>query len=85
MGRGGRGEGGGEGPCFVEVKTTRHSDHHVFLLSFAEWDFITREPPVRYHIYRVSGVGSAAGVRVTVIEDVLQAVKDGRVRLCLSM
>ena len=80
---------GGRGPLattFIEVKTTRYADNNVFALSFNEWQFLSSEPPVHYQIYRVSGVGGPpAGVRITVIEDVLQAVKDGSIRLCMAI
>ena len=62
---------------FVEVKTSRYYDHNVFDLSYFEWEFLSREPPVQYRIYRVSGAAEAAGPRVSVIHDVLRAVKQG--------
>lgn len=80
--------GGGSGGAvsvFVEVKTTRHRDANVFDLSYYEWEFLSREPPVRYHIYHVRGAGDPAGATITVIEDPLQAVKDGAIRLCLAV
>ena len=70
---------------FVEVKTSRYYDHNVFDLSYFEWDFLSREPPVQYRIYRVSGAAEAAGPRVSVIHDVLRAVKEGSARLCLAI
>eukprot|EP00962_Isochrysis_galbana_P030758 scaffold9993_cov101-Isochrysis_galbana.AAC.13 len=47
--------------------------------------FLSREPPVRYHIYRVSGAGEPAGPKLTIIEDPLLALKEGRVRLCMAI
>ena len=80
------GSGGGPLACtFVEVKTSRYYDHNVFDLSYFEWDFLSREPPVQYRIYRVSGAAEAAGPRVSVIHDVLRAVKEGSARLCLAI
>ena len=70
---------------FVEVKTSRYYDHNVFDLSYFEWEFLSREPPVHYRIYRVSGAAEAAGPRVSVIHDVLRAVKEGSARLCLAI
>ena len=85
---GGSGSGSGSGAAvsvFVEVKTTRHRDANVFDLSYFEWEFLSREPPVRYHIYHVRGAGDPAGATITIIEDPLQAVKDGAIRLCLAV
>ena len=75
----------GGGTIFVEVKATRYADHNAFELSYNEWAFLASEPPVNYTIVRVSGVGDARGVRVTVVDNVLQAVKDGAVRLCMAV
>jgi hypothetical protein len=76
--------GGGKasgGSVFCEVKTTRYADHNAFELSYFEWQFMASEPPVEYHIYRVC----VQGPTITVIEDPLQAIKDGRVRLCMAV
>ena len=70
---------------FIEVKTTRYHDNNVFEISFAEWEFMSAEPPVQYHIYRVSGVGGPAGTRLTVIENPRQAVQEGSIRLCMAI
>jgi hypothetical protein len=76
--------GGGAVPTvFIEVKTTRFEDNNVFDISLFELEFM-REPHIRYTIYRVSGAGSASP-RITIINDPLQAVKDGRVRLCMAI
>jgi len=83
--RGAEAHRGGSSTTFIEVKTSRYRDRNVFELSYCEWEFISREPPVRYSIYRVSGAGEAGGSTITVIEDVLQAVKDGSVRLCMAI
>ena len=77
--------GGGGVPTFIEVKTTRHRDHNAFELSWGEWDFLSREPPVRFHIYRVSGAGDPGGARITIIEEPLRLIQDRTVRLCLSI
>ena len=62
-----------------------HTDHNVLDLSYREWEFLSREPPVAYHLYRVSGAADPARVRITIIEDPLQAIKEGRLRLCLAV
>ena len=81
-----RGGGGGEHACtFIEVKTTRYADHNAFALSYAEWAFMSSEPPVHYQIVRVSGAGDPCGVRITIIDDPLQKVKDGQLRLCMAV
>lgn len=77
--------GGGRGTVFVEVKTTRFYDNNVFEISWAEWEFISREPPVRYHIYRVNGAWESMGPRITIITDPLRSVKEGRIRLCMAI
>ena len=78
-------KGGGATPTvFIEVKSTRYADNNVFELSYFEWEFM-REPHVRFHIYRVSAVGDPARTRITIIEDPLQAVQDGRIRLCMAV
>ena len=53
--------------------------------SYCEWTFLSHEPPPRYHIYHVCGAGDPVGATITVIEDPLQAVKDGAIRLCLAV
>ena len=77
--------GGGGDTVFVEVKTTRYPEHNVFELSYNEWEFMTNEPPVRFHIYRVSGAGDPAGARLTIIEEPLKAVREGAVKLCMAV
>ena len=68
----------------------RGEDHtlrgaHAFELSYQEWAFLSSEPPVHYAILRVSGVSpDLRAVRITVIDDVLKAVKEGAVRLCMA-
>ena len=79
------GGAGADAPAFIEVKTTRYADHNIFQLSYFEWAFISAEPPVNYHNYRVSGAGDPAGCRLTIIEDPLSAVKEGAVRLCMAV
>ena len=81
----GGGGGSGAASIFIEVKTTRHRDANVFDLSYCEWTFLSHEPPPRYHIYHVCGAGDPVGTTITVIEDPLQAVKDGAIRLCLAV
>ena len=81
-----RGGGGGALACtFIEVKTTRYLEHNAFALSYPEWAFLAAEPPVRYQIVRVSGAGDPRGVRLTVIDEPLQRVKDGELRLCMAI
>ena len=76
--------GGGAVPTtFIEVKTTRFDDNNVFDISLFELEFM-REPHIRYSIYRVSGAGSSFP-RITIIDDPIQAVKDGRARLCMAV
>ena len=83
--RGGGGGGALAPSIFVELKTTRRAAEHagVFALSFAEWEFLSREPPVRYHIYRVSGAGQPGGARITIIDEPMRALREGGIRLCL--
>ena len=52
-------------------------------MSYAEFDFMSREPPVRYHIYRVSGAGQPGGARITIIDEPMRALREGGIRLCL--
>lgn len=40
---------------------------------------------MRYHIYRVSGAGEPARPKLTIIEDPLLALKEGRARLCMAV
>lgn len=76
--------GGGSVPTvFVEVKTTRYADNNVFDLSLFELEFM-REPHISYVIYRVSGAGTAAP-RIDVINQPLEAAKEGRARLCMAI
>ena len=70
---------------FIEVKTTRYRESNVFDLSYFEWEFMSHEPPVRYHIYHVTGAGDPAGARITIIEDPVQAMKDESSRLCMAI
>ena len=83
--RGGEAHRGGGESVFVEVKTTRYPDHNVFELSYNEWEFMASEPPVRVHIYRVSGAGDPAGARLTILEEPLRAVREGAVKLCMAV
>ena len=76
--------GGTGGATFVEVKTTRYREHNAFELSYSEWAFLSSEPPVPYAIVRVSGAGDPRGVKLTILDNVLQLLKDGVVRLCMS-
>lgn len=73
------------GSVFIEVKTTRYLDKNVFELSYFEWEFLSTDPPVQYHIYHVAGAGSPCGTRLTIIENPLQAVKDGMLKLCMAI
>lgn len=80
--------GGGKGHArtvFIEVKTTRYLDNNVMELSYCEWQFLSAEPPVQYHIYRVSGAGDPNGARLTVIENTFQAIQNGLIRLCMAV
>ena len=70
---------------FVEVKTTRYADHNVFELTYREWEFLSREPPVTYRIFRVSGAADPASARISIIEAPLQDIKEGRLRLCVAV
>ena len=79
------GGGGREAPVFVEVKTTRYADHNVFELTYREWEFLSREPPVTYRIFRVSGAADPANARISIIEAPLQDIKEGRLRLCVAV
>ena len=42
---------------FIEVKSTRYPDRHVFNISLNEWAFCTAEP-ARYDVYRVYNAGN---------------------------
>lgn len=70
---------------YVEVKTTRSQDQNVFELSLWEWQFATSLPRVNYHIYRVYNAVNAARVQISVITDILQAITDRKVKLCLAV
>jgi hypothetical protein len=83
--RGGGGTSSSAVSIFIEVKTTRYRDSNVFDLSYFEWEFMSHEPPVRYHIYHVTGAGDPAGAKITIIEDPVQAMKDESSRLCMAI
>ena len=83
--RGGGGTSSSAVSVFIEVKTTRYRESNVFDLSYFEWEFMSHEPPVRYHIYHVTGAGDPAGARITIIEDPVQAMKDESSRLCMAI
>ena len=83
--RGGGGTSSSAVSIFIEVKTTRYRDSNVFDLSYFEWEFMSHEPPVRYHIYHVTGAGDPAGAKITIIEDPVQAMKDDSTRLCMAV
>ena len=72
---------------FIEVKTTGTADRNVFELSPAEWEFAATGPAVRFHIYRVYAPSAAgpAAVRIAVIENPVQLVKEGIIKLCLAV
>jgi hypothetical protein len=76
--------GGLSSTVFVEVKSTRSHDRNLFELSLGEWEFMSREPVVPYHIYRVYDAGDRARTRIMVIEDPVQLLKEGRMKLCLA-
>ena len=83
--RGGGGTRSSGVSVFVEVKTTRYRDSNVFDLSYFEWEFMSHEPPVQYHIYHVTSAGDPAGAKITIIEDPVQAMKDDSTRLCMAV
>eukprot|EP00039_Didymoeca_costata_P012536 m.180848 g.180848 ORF g.180848 m.180848 type:complete len:628 (-) comp15503_c3_seq5:28-1911(-) len=68
---------------FVEVKTTRSWDRDMFELSLQEWEFMSGGTPVAYHIYRVYGAGHKAPY-ITVIEDPLQYIQEGSLKLLMG-
>ena len=80
--RGGGGTSSSAVSVFIEVKTTRYRESNVFDLSYFEWEFMSHEPPVRYHIYHVTGAGDPAGARITIIvgrrREPLEKRKGGR-------
>jgi len=67
---------------YIEVKTTKFSDKNVFELSLDEWEFANK-PGIKYHIYRVYNAGNPLQTRITIIHNVVKAVRERRAGLCL--
>ena len=70
---------------FVEVKSSRYDDNNVFQLSLWEWDFLSQEPTVQYHIYRVFSVLDKQKTRIVILTNIRRLVELGRVQICLSI
>jgi len=70
---------------FIEVKSTRYPDRHVFNISLNEWAFCTAEPALRYDVYRVYNAGNPEAVSISVLQDLHELVKQQQVQLQLRL
>ena len=70
---------------YVEVKTTRFQENNIFELSLWEWEFATANPKVPYHIYRVYNAGNSSKVSISIIRDVHESIKQGKIKLCIGI
>eukprot|EP01035_Chromulina_nebulosa_P021058 gene21058-27287_t len=70
---------------FIEVKSTGFADHNVCEISLNEWQFATNLPRINYHVYRVHSAVDFDKCHMTVVTDVLAAIEEGSVKICLAI
>ena len=70
---------------FVEVKASRFDNLKTFDISVNEWEFACGTPKIHYDIYRVFNAGDPMRVRVQVIRNLHESVKNRSSRLCLAV
>jgi len=70
---------------FVEVKASRFDALNVFEISPNEWAFASGSPHVHFDVYRVYNAGDVDRVYLHVVRNLLKAVTEQKVRLCLAI
>jgi hypothetical protein len=70
---------------YIEVKSTRYRENNVFEISLQEWEFATGQPRVNYSVYRVLNALDATKVNIVIIPDLLEAIKNRDVKLCIAI